>query len=243
MILSRSCFSWIAVLAIANGVAVAAYAQSSGSDARFQIGSSNTVTADPLVPRPNQRPCIVPLFSSIQFEDFSIKNYQFTPPPDCPGPWKEVVFTADFNVTAGRQFDRTAIVDLGFVNLYFGTTPEPRSSLSPAWHVERDVTDYSALFENSQIGHVILGNIVNSTFNGIISGSAALEFYPSDHGNSALNRRTPDAVLPLTQPGGQGVVNEPAFLFQPTDQLATSFTLPRSVERAFLYVITQRQLA
>ena len=242
MILSRSCFSWIAVLAIANGVAVAAYAQSSGSDARFQIGSSNTVTADPLVPRPNQRPCIVPLFSSIQFEDFSIKNYQFTPPPDCPGPWKEVVFTADFNVTAGRQFDRTAIVDLGFVNLYFGTTPEPRSSLSPAWHVERDVTDYSALFENSQIGHVILGNIVNSTFNGIISGSAALEFYPSDHGNSALNRRTPDAVLPLTQPGGQGGVNEPAFLFQPTDQLATSFTLPRNVERAFLDVITQSQI-
>lgn len=242
MILSRSCFSWIAVLAIANGIAVAAYAQSSGSDARFQIGSSNTVTADPLVPRPNQRPCIVPLFSSLQFEDFSIKNYQFTPPPGCPGPWKEVVFTADFNVTAGRQFDRTAIVDLGFVNLYFGTTPEPRSSLSPAWHVERDVTDYSALFTSSQTGHVILGNIVNSTFNGIISGSAALEFYPSDDGNSALNRRTPDAVLPLTQPGGQGGVNEPAFLFQSTDQLATSFTLPRNVERAFLDVITQSQI-
>jgi hypothetical protein len=242
MILSRSWFSWIAVLAIANGVAVAAYAQSSGSNARFQIGSSNTVTADPLVPRPQQRPCIVPLFSNLQFEDFSVKNYQYTPPADCPGPWKEVVFTADFSVTAGRQFDRTAIVDLGFVNLYFGTTPEPRRALSPTWHVERDLTDYSALFASSQTGHVILGNIVNGTFNGIISGNAALEFYPSDDGNSARNRRTPDAVLPLTQSTGQGDVNEPAFLFQATDQLATSFTLPRNVERAFLDVITQSQI-
>jgi hypothetical protein len=242
MKLSRSWFSCVAFLGMASITAVGTYGQSSGSNARFQIGSSNTVTADPLVPRPNQRPCIVPLFSNLQFEDFSIKDYQFTPPADCPGPWKAVVFTADFNVTAGRQFDRTAIVDLGFVNLYFGTTPEPRLTLSPSWHVERDVTDYSALFDSPQTGHVILGNIVNGTFNGIISGNAALEFYPSDQGNSALNRRTPDAVLPLTQPGGQGGVNEPAFLFHATDQLSTSFTLPRNVERAFLDVITQSQI-
>jgi hypothetical protein len=242
MKLSRSRFSCVALLALAICTAEAAYGQSSGSNARFQIGSSNTVTADPLVPRPNQRPCIVPLFSNLQFEDFSIKNYQYTPPADCRGPWKEVVFTADFNVTAGEQFDRTAIVDLGFVNLYFGTTPEPRLTLSPSWHVERDVTDYSALFDSPQTGHIILGNIVNSTFNGVISGSAALEFYPSDQGNSVLNRRTPDAVLPLTQPTGQGGVNEPAFLFQSTDQLATQLTLPRNVERAYLDVITQSQI-
>jgi hypothetical protein len=242
MKLSRSWFFCVAFLAMASSTAVGAYGQSSGSNARFQIGSSNTVTADPLVPRPNQRPCIVPLFSNLQFEDFSIKDYQFTPPADCPGPWKAVVFTADFSVTAGQQFDRTAIVDLGFVNLYFGTTPEPRSSLAPSWHVERDVTDYSALFENSQTGHVILGNVVNSTFNGIISGNAALEFFPSDQGNSALNRRTPDAVLPLTQPNGQGGTNEPAFLVHATDQLATSLILPRNVERAFLDVITQSQI-
>jgi Peptide N-acetyl-beta-D-glucosaminyl asparaginase amidase A len=98
-------------------------------------------------------------------------------------------------VTAGRQFDRTAIVEMGFVNLYFGTTAEPRQNLAPSWHVERDVTDYNALFTNPQSGSVILGNIVNSTYTGIISGSAALEFYPADdHGSS---RRVADAVVPL----------------------------------------------
>jgi hypothetical protein len=46
--------------------------------------------------------------------------------------------------------------------------------------VERDETDYSALFESAQSGQVILGNIVNSTYTGVISGSATLEFYPSN---------------------------------------------------------------
>jgi len=36
-----------------------------------------------------------------------------------------VVLEADDSVTAGRQYDRTAIVRLGGVNLYFGTTMEP----------------------------------------------------------------------------------------------------------------------
>src|ERR1700756_5621034 len=145
----------------------------------FQTGSSNTVTADPPVSRPHVKPCVVTLFSGLQFVNFNVPTYQYAPPANCPGPWQKVVFTADFNVTAGRQFDRTAIVDLGFVNIYFGTTQEPRHNLSPSWHVERDVTDYSALFKTPQTGDVILGNIVNSTFTGVISGSAALEFYPA----------------------------------------------------------------
>jgi hypothetical protein len=110
------------------------------------------------VARPHEKPCVVQLFSNFQFVNFNSQSYQFTPPADCPGPWEKVVFTADFSVTAGRQFDRTAIVDLAFVNLYFGTTPEPRPNLAPAWHVERDVTDYSALFKSPQSGNVILGN-------------------------------------------------------------------------------------
>jgi len=234
----RSVFFGIAVMTIVGSMP-AARGQGTSSSERFVIGSSNTVTADPLVPRPKRHSCVVPLFSDLLFEDFNIKDYQYTPPADCPGPWEEVVFTADFNVTAGRQFDRTAIVDLGFVNIYFGTTPEPRSNLSPSWHVERDITDYSALLKNPQTGHVILGNIVNSTFTGIISASAALEFFSAKDEDA---RRRPDVVLPLMQPNGSGGFNEPAFLVQPTDQLATTFTLPNNVERAFLDVITQSQI-
>ncbi|HEY1470103.1 MAG TPA: peptide-N4-asparagine amidase [Candidatus Acidoferrum sp.] len=207
------------------------------------IGSQNTVTADPRVTRPHEQPCIVQLFSGLQFVDFSVKTYQYTPPAACPGPWEKVVFTADFDVTAGRQFDRTAVINLGNVNIYFGTTAEPRHNLSPNWHVERDETDYSALFETPQSGQVILGNIVNSTYTGVISGSAALEFYPSKHNRRHDDlARSADQVLPLVQSNGQGGINEPAFLFTPTDQLATTFSLPLNVERAYLDVITQSQI-
>jgi hypothetical protein len=206
----------------------------------FQIGSSNTVTADPPVSRPHVKPCVVTLFSGLQFVDFSVPTYQYQPPSACPGPWQKVVFTADFSVTAGRQFDRTAIVDMGFVNLDFGTTAEPRASLAPSWHVERDVTDYSALFASPQSGSVILGNIVNSTYTGIISGSASLEFYPGSEHDSA--QRVPDAVLPLRQSNGSGGFNEPAFLATSTDQLASTLTLPGNVEKAYLDVITQSQI-
>src|ERR1700741_4654717 len=211
-----------------------------GTTQNLQIGSSNTVTADPPVPRPDAKPCIVSLFAGLQFVNFNIPTYQYTPPSGCPAPWQKVVFTADFSVTAGRQFDRTAIVDMGFVNLYFGTTAEPRASLAPSWHVERDVTDYSALFASPQSGSVILGNIVNSTYTGIISGSASLEFYPASEHDSA--QRVPDAVLPLRQSNGSGGFNDPAFLATSTDQLASTLTLPGNVEKAYLYVITQSQI-
>jgi Peptide N-acetyl-beta-D-glucosaminyl asparaginase amidase A len=208
----------------------------------FVIGSQNTATADPPVPRPHERPCVVPLFSGFQFVNFDIQSYQFAPPTSCPGPWEKIVFTADFNVTAGVQYDRTAIVDLGYVNIYFGTTAEPGQSLAPSWHVERDETAYAALFTSPQTGHVILGNLVNSTYTGVISGSAQLEFYPAQHNLRPEDGKRPaDAVLPLTQLNANGEINEPAQLNTTADQLATAFTLPQNIERVYLDVITQSQ--
>ena len=86
-------------------------------------------------------------------------------------------------MTAGRQFDRTAAFYLGHASIFYGTTAEPRSTLSPSWHVEHDVTDLTALFESAQTGEANIGNFVGVsggvTYNGIIYANAALEFYPS----------------------------------------------------------------
>ncbi|HEX3556331.1 MAG TPA: peptide-N4-asparagine amidase [Thermoanaerobaculia bacterium] len=198
------------------------------------VGSSNTATADPSVPRPHTTPCAVQLFSNFQFADFSPKPFTYTPAAGCPGPWAKVVLEADFSVTAGRQFDRTAQIAVGHVNVYFGTTPEPSRTVAPTWHVERDLTDYSPLFRTAQAGEANIGNLVNSTFTGVISGSARLLFYPSSHSEPAP--RTADVVLPMaTAPGG-------AVLLQTTaDVLAPTFSLPANVESAYLDVITQSQ--
>jgi hypothetical protein len=202
-----------------------------------QIGSSNPITADPRVERPNVKPCVVKLFSSLAFADFNTKTFNYTPPAACPGPWSKVVFTADFTVTAGRQFDRTAAFYLGHANIYYGTTAEPRKTLSPSWHVESDVTDLSAIFKTAQTGEANLGNFVGVsggvTYDGIIYANAALQFYPA---SGPLAPRVPDIVVPVNGGGGDaGTLNTT------TDQITQTLNLPKNVERVYLDVIAQSQ--
>jgi hypothetical protein len=197
------------------------------------VGSSNTATADPTVPRPHTTPCTVQLFTNLEFANFDPKPFTYTPPAACPGPWAKVVLEADFSVTTGRQFDRTAEIALGHVNIYFGTTAEPSSTVSPSWHVERDLTDYSPLFRAAQAGDVNLGNLVNETYTGIIHGSAVLKFYTTPTRKAP---RVADLVLPFSDaPGGTANLNTTANVLEPT------FNLPANVENAYLDVITQSQ--
>lgn len=201
----------------------------------LQIGSANTATADPPVPRPKTTPCVVQLFSNVAFADFSPKLFSFTPPAACPGPWAKVVLEADFSIQAGRQFDRTANIWIGGTNVYFGTTSEPSAAVARSWHIERDLTDYSALFQTAHNGSVDLGNLVNSTFTSILFGTAELQFYPVPRHHDGP--RTADLVLPLSS----GSLGGSVFLNTFANPLSQTLTLPRNVEQAFLDVIAQSQ--
>lgn len=243
-------FPFVAMLAASLLSSGAILAQSTNR----QIGTPYTVTADPLVPRPPEQPCVVPLFANYQFEFFSEtdQTFEFTPPGNCSGPWEKVVLEADFSENAGIQFDRTAILYLGNTNLYFGTTPEPLPALTNTWHVERDITDYSALLSAPQQGTMVLQNCTtdcpppyNTFLNGVFTVNADLEFYPTPRGHRnsqhGWDPGTPDQVLPLVQTNSSGGVNLPATLSSPTDQLATTFTLPTNTERVYLDVVTENQ--
>src|SRR5215472_4441489 len=218
-----------------------------------QVGTQFEVTADPLVLRPHVQPGVVPLFANYQFAFFSDtdQNFQFTPPGNCTGPWQKVVLEIDFSENGGVQFDRTASLFVANTNIYFGTTPEPLATETNTWHVERDITDYSALFATPQQGTMVLQNCTtdcpapfNTTLNGIFAVTANLEFYPADQDGDRQDHgriQVPDAVLPLVQSNGSGGVSLPAILSTPSDQLSTSFTLPRNIERVYLDVVSQSQ--
>lgn len=203
-----------------------------------QLGSANPITAEPPVPRPPGTPCTVQLFSEFEFASFNYQTFNYTPPANCPGPWAKVVFTADFTVTAGNQFDRTGAFYLAHANIYYGTTAEPTATLSPSWHVERDVTALTALFTSPQSGEADLDNFVGTSggvvYNGIIYANAALEFYPLAGGQSAPS--TPDVVIPLPDAAGGAVT-----LDTTTSQLSQVVTLPTNTERVYLDVIAQSQ--
>ncbi len=221
-------------LAISLAWALSASAQVVDVPARPAVGSSNPATAEPPVSRPSTRPCTETLFDNEAFNDYSAHPIAYTPPTGCGnGHWAKVVLTVDFTVTAGRQYDRTASLYLGNANIFYGTTAEPRKALSPSWHVERDVTDLSAIFRTAQTGQAIIYNIYDSTYNGGIYSTAKLLFYPADFQN--LPAIVPEAVIPVSG------VNSPYELDTTASELTTSVIAPRNTVKAYLDVIAQSQ--
>jgi Peptide N-acetyl-beta-D-glucosaminyl asparaginase amidase A len=199
-----------------------------------QVGSSNPVTAEPPITVPNVKPCTVSLFTNAAFDNFNATTFNYAPPAGCPGPWAKVVLTADFTVTAGNQFDRSAWFYLGDINIFFGSTAEPRSNLSPSWHIERDVTDLTSVLKTAQPGSATIGNIVNSVDTSTIFANAALEFFPA----------TPFAPAPATADIVVGLSSgsNPLNLVTATDLLSQAVNLPRNVENVYLDVFAQNQI-
>ena len=230
----------VALLAIC---ATSAAGQPSAPATRFELGSRVVTTAEPPVSRPAVKPCEVTLFSHEAFDDRGDGSsmaarphrFAFAPPRGCANGWSKVVLEADFSVPAGRQFDRTVALWLGGVNLYFGTTIEPEPGVAQHWRVERDLTDYAALFRQAQAGQLILNNWVSPATNQPIYVDVRLAFYPAGRGQPAA--ASADRVYPL----GSDPRGAQAELDTPQQSLSRTITFPRNVERAYLDVIAQSQ--
>jgi hypothetical protein len=146
----------------------------------------------------------------------------FTPPAACPGPWSKVVL--HFSATeAGRQYDRAGEIVLGGAWIFFTSTPEPDPD-GIAWHVDKDVTEYSSLFTKSQPFTISVPNYLNSTLTGVMHIAASLTFYETDATHPAP--AVPDQVIGL---GTHYVSSGDATDFQVSG-------LPRNLERATLEV-------
>jgi hypothetical protein len=208
----------------------------SSQSSHYQTGTSLEATADPPVARPRTKPCVVTLLSNQAFDNFNNQSFSYTPPASCPGPWSKVVFEGDFSIQAGVQYDRTAEVFLGNVDIYFGTTAEPLQNVPNTWHVERDLTDYTALFKSPQTGFASLGNLVEPGLNSIIFGTFTLEFYPADFANPAP--RSADVVMPIPDNS-----NGTFAIDSGSPELTQTFTLPTNIEGAYLDVFAQSQNA
>ena len=199
-----------------------------------QVGSSNVASIEPTsLVHSATTPCTVPLYTGAVFGGSNV-NYSYAPPASCPGPWAKVVLAVDISLDAGRQYDRTGTIWLGGVNLWFGTTAEPRAGIGPSWHVERDVTDDTRLFETANTGTVLIANYLSAADTSTITSSASLVFYPADAANPAP--RTPDVIIPLT-----GTSSSTVSLNTGADTLSQTLTLPHNIERAVLDTVLQGQ--
>ncbi|MEU1117912.1 MULTISPECIES: peptide-N4-asparagine amidase [unclassified Streptomyces] len=166
------------------------------------------VTAGPPVPRPHTKSCEVTV-AEAQFKDFTPYKGTYTPPKKCgAGRWGKVVLRLDGKVK-GRQYDRLGYLRIGGVEVFRTSTPEP-SADGITWSVEKDVTRYSETLSRDQQVEMLIGNVVDDTYTGIIDVKATLTFYAQEK-HRATPQTTPDRVIPL----GDG----------------TSLTTPRNSER------------
>jgi hypothetical protein len=203
--------------------------------AQYKIGSGNTAIADPPVPRPKTTPCRVQLYKGYKFENFNPQSFTYAPPADCPGPWAKVILEANFSITKGIQYDRTANIWIGPSNIYFGTTAEDQPNEGRSWHVERDLTDYSSIFTVDQDGTVDLGNLYNKTYTGILFGSADVLFYPL--AQNQLPPRTADQVVAFSAGPTGGTVG----LYTTSSLLEQTLTLPTNITDLYFDVFAQSQ--
>jgi hypothetical protein len=163
-------------------------ARSADVPAEFGTDWHDPLTATPPVTKPSGPSCEVTL-AEAQFRDFTPYQGTYAPPGDCGGRWSKVVLRMDGKVK-GRQFDRLGHLHVGGVEIFRTSTPEP-SPDGIEWSVEKDVTRYSETLRTGQDVEMLIGNVVDDTYTGIIDVKVTLTFY---EGTPA---RTPDRILTL----------------------------------------------
>ncbi|MFF7547864.1 peptide-N4-asparagine amidase [Streptomyces canus] len=163
-------------------------AQSAGLPAEFGTDWHDPLTAAPPVARPSGKSCEVTV-AEAQFRDFTPYTGTYTPPEGCGDRWNKVVLRMDGKVR-GRQFDRLGYLHIGGVEIFRTSTPQP-SPDGIQWSVEKDVTRYSDTLRTGHDVEMLIGNVVDDTYTGIIDVKVTLTFY---EGRQAP---APDRVLTL----------------------------------------------
>ncbi|MGW7057586.1 peptide-N4-asparagine amidase [Streptomyces sp. NPDC054904] len=164
--------------------------------AEFGTDWHDPLTAAPPVERPATRSCRVTL-AEARFSDFTPYRGSYTPPEGCGrGRWAKVVLRLD-GAVKGRQYDRLGNLTLGGVEILRTSTPQP-SPDGITWNVEKDVTRYRDTLSRPQPVEMLIGNVVNDTYTGVIDVKVTLTFYAAEGATAPAD--TPDLVLPLTTP-------------------------------------------
>ncbi|MFE6823576.1 peptide-N4-asparagine amidase [Streptomyces sp. NPDC057690] len=181
---------------------------SASAEVPAEFGSDwhDPLTAAPPVARPHAKSCQVTL-AEAQFRDFTPYRGSYTPPDGCGDRWSKVVLRLDGKVK-GRQFDRLGYLHVGGVEILRTSTPEP-SPDGIEWSVEKDVTRYADTFRSARDVEMLIGNVVDDTYTGVIDVKVTLTFYAGKPAATA-----PDRVLTLAE-GPDG----------------TTLTTPRNSER------------
>ncbi|MEU9288074.1 peptide-N4-asparagine amidase [Streptomyces sp. NPDC048275] len=162
--------------------------------AEFGTDWHDPLIAAPPIEKPATKSCEVTL-AEAQFRDFTPYRGTYTPPSGCGDRWSKVILRLDGKVK-GRQFDRLGYVHVGGVEIFRTSTPQP-SPDGIEWSVEKDVTRYSDTFRGGRDVEMLIGNVVDDTYTGVLDVKVTLTFYSTEKTAKPAAATTPDRVLTL----------------------------------------------
>ncbi|MFF1763882.1 peptide-N4-asparagine amidase [Streptomyces sp. NPDC058249] len=204
------------------GVTPVSAAQLADPPAEFGTDWHDPLTAAPPVTKPATTSCEVTV-AEAQFRDFTPYKGRYAPPSGCGDRWSKVVLRLDGKVK-GRQFDRLGYLHIGGVEIFRTSTPEP-SPDGIAWSVEKDVTRYSDTFRQSRDVEMLIGNVVDDTYTGVLDVRATLTFYAAEKPGGQSG----------SKPGEKGAGKPAAGAEAAPDRVLTlqngTLTTPRNSER------------
>jgi hypothetical protein len=219
---------------IVSGSVVAATAVAPSTTIADQTIMGSPVISSPIL-RPTTKSCTVTVVKDFQFDAFGkISEQPYQAPAACPPPWAKVILELNGKVD-GAQYDRYGFIWYGQAELLRFTTPEPPHH-AIHWHVEKDVTQYSSLFANTENPQKFLAQLDSATtpkLTGIYQINATLTFYEAD--KKYPSKPQPDIVKAL--------VNEQKtepFTIGPkapsVSEAVTTIELPSHITSAYLEV-------
>lgn len=135
--------------------------------------------------------------------------------------------TVNLTVTsAGRQFDRLALMYLGDIEVFRTSTAEPTAT-GIVWTYTKDMSAYLSLWKRPQTLIFDLGNLVDSTYTGSFNATLTALFYV---------RKDPpvfaDIILPIS--AQQSSKNGTSAFILPTDNATTMHNIPSGISHAFV---------
>lgn len=177
-------------------------------------------TAAPPVAAPTAPRCDATIVDT-EFRDFT--PYRSTYEPTCRGPWQKVVLRLD-GAVAGRQYDRLGYLTIGGVTVFKTSTPEP-SPDGITWSVEKDITEYAQLLTAEQPVEMLIGNVVDDTYTGVLDVTVKLTFYRGEATrqptilpvDQAIPRNTEKLFADVYATGSGGGCEEFWYLTVPDD--------------------------
>ncbi|KAI1498092.1 peptide-N4-(N-acetyl-beta-glucosaminyl)asparagine amidase A [Biscogniauxia marginata] len=160
-----------------------------------------------------------------------IGNYT---PPSCAFNRVIMNFTA---VSAGRQFDRLALMYFGDTEVWRTSTAEPTPAPGIHWTYLKDMTEYIYFWKSPQTLIFDLGNLLDDRYTGSFNTTLTATFFTADVDTDAAPPA--DLIIPIS--ARKGASNEVSQFTLPADNATNTIGFPQNVNRAVFSISANGQ--